>query len=86
MEYIIILNNKLDERDIQSFKYYSKHEKNFNKDKNKRKFKKLILIIILILSKSNNELCQYYIFNKFVNKDTVKLITEIIFEFPKRKI
>ena len=72
----------LDERDIQNFNYYSEPKKNFNKDKRKRKFRKLILIIILIFSKRNNEPCQYYPFNKFVNKDTVKLFTEIIFEFP----
>jgi hypothetical protein len=66
MESMSILHDRLDERDIQNFNYSSEPKKNFNKDKRKRKFRKLILIIILIFSKSNNEPCQYYPFNKFV--------------------
>ena len=73
MESMNILNDILDETDIQSFNYYSEPKKNFNKVKSKRKFRKLFLIMILIFSKSNNEPCQSYSFNKFVNKETVKL-------------
>ena len=47
----------------------------FKKPKNERKnsIKKFILIFVLLLLKINNESNHYYLFNKFVTKETVKL-------------
>ena len=74
MEYIgAIWNGKLNK------KTYSNLRNNFFDEKQKinrfiPRFDKLFLILILLILKSNNDLKPFYLFNKVVNNENVKLI------------
>ena len=74
MEYIgTIWNGKLNK------KTYSNLRNNFFDEKQKinrfiPRFNKLFLILILLILKSNNDLKPFYLFNKVVNNENVKLI------------
>ena len=74
MEYIgTIWNGKLNK------KTYSNLKNNFFDEKQKinrfiPRFNKLFLILILLILKSNNDLKPFYLFNKVVNNENVKLI------------
>lgn len=59
---------------ISKHKFFGS-KKIFKKASNKREnlFKKFILIFVLLLLEINNETTHYYLFNKFVTKETVKL-------------
>lgn len=71
----------IDDDKLKKFRnIISKHKffgskKIFNKKSNKSEnlFKKFILIFVLLLLEINNETNHYYLFNKFVTKETVKL-------------
>ena len=77
MEYFHHIDDKLNIfKNKISKHYFFGSKKIFKKanNKNKNTFKKFILIFVLLLLKINNESNHYYLFNKFLTKETVKLL------------
>ena len=76
MEYFLILHkDKLKETNFESSNNnLIQQNQIFKEKKGKKNLQIFFLIIIFFFLESNNDSKQYYQFNKFVNKETVKLI------------